>query len=77
VVVVSPPAGVRDGLERVKWLPAATGSAGSMLNLGKWQRRAWFGPQYLVMRQVTDGPTAEVGEWPMRLVHRYTPHFLN
>jgi len=68
------PAGVRDGLERVKWLPAATGAAGSMLNLGRWQRRAWFGPQYLVMRQVFDGPTDPAGEHPSRLVHRYEPH---
>jgi ABC-type branched-subunit amino acid transport system substrate-binding protein len=67
------PAGVRDGLERVKWLPAATGAAGSMLNLGKWQRRAWFGPQYLVMREVTDGPTDAASGLPSRLVHRYTP----
>lgn len=68
------PAGVRDGLERVKWLPAATGSSGSMLNLGRWQRRAWFGPQYLVMREVLDGPTNNRGEFPSRLVHRFTPN---
>jgi len=67
------PAGVRDGLEKVKWLPAATGAAGSMLNLGRYQRRAWFGPQYLVMREVFDGPTVPGGEFPSRLVHRYTP----
>jgi branched-chain amino acid transport system substrate-binding protein len=67
------PAGVRDGLERVKWLPAATGAPGSMLNLGRYQRRAWFGPQYLVLREVFDGPTNPGGEYPSRLVHRYTP----
>jgi branched-chain amino acid transport system substrate-binding protein len=68
------PAGVRDGLERVKWLPAATGAAGSMLNLGRWQRRAWFGPQYLVLREVHDGPTAMNLPLPSRLVHRFTPN---
>jgi branched-chain amino acid transport system substrate-binding protein len=67
------PAGVRDGLERVKWLPAATGATGSMLNLGRWQRRAWFGPQYLVLREVHDGPTEMTSEFPSRLVHRYSP----
>lgn len=67
------PAGVRDGLERVKWLPAATGATGSMLNLGRWQRRAWFGPQYLVLREVHEGPTSMTLPLPSRLVHRFTP----
>ena len=67
------PAGVRDGLEKVKWLPAATGATGSMLNLGRWQHRAWFGPQYLVLREVFDGPTGMTMELPSRLVHRFSP----
>jgi branched-chain amino acid transport system substrate-binding protein len=69
---LSPP-GVRDGLEKVKWLPAATGATGSMLNLGRWQHRAWFGTQYLVMREVFDAPTDMLLPLPSRLVHRYTP----
>ncbi|MHB8465650.1 MAG: hypothetical protein ACYDD7_12575 [Acidimicrobiales bacterium] len=66
------PAGVRDCLEKVKRLAAATGAPGSMLNLGRWQRRAWFGPQYLVMREVLDGAADPTGEFPSCLVHRFS-----
>lgn len=68
------PRGVRDGLERVKWLPAVTGANGSMLNLGRYQHKAWFGPQYIVMREVFDAPTVMNGAFPSKLVHRFKPN---
>lgn len=45
------PQGVKDGLERVKMLPAASGSAGTRISFGKWTRRGWMGAGYLVARQ--------------------------
>jgi ABC-type branched-subunit amino acid transport system substrate-binding protein len=46
------PRGVRDALERVKMLPAASGSPGTRLSFGKWTRRGWMGAGYLVARQL-------------------------
>lgn len=66
------PKDIRAGLEKVKWLPAVSGSAGSMLNLGRYRHVAWFGTQFLLLRQVVDGATNPAGELPSKLVHRYT-----
>ncbi len=46
------PKGVRDALERVKMLPAASGAPGTFLSFGKWIRRGWMGAGYLVSRQL-------------------------
>jgi branched-chain amino acid transport system substrate-binding protein len=46
------PAGVRDALERVKMVPAASGSPGTRLSFGRWTRRGWMGAGYLVARQL-------------------------
>ncbi len=46
------PRGVRDALERVKMLPAASGAPGTFLSFGKWIRRGWMGAGYLVSRQL-------------------------
>jgi hypothetical protein len=46
------PRGVKEALERVKMLPAASGSPGTRLPFGKWIRRGWMGPGYLVARQL-------------------------
>ena len=46
------PKGVRDALERVKMLPAASGSPGTRLSFGKWTRRGWMGSGYLVARRL-------------------------
>jgi ABC-type branched-subunit amino acid transport system substrate-binding protein len=54
------PVGVRDGLELVKFLPAAEGRAGTTLGFGHWDRGALHG-QYLVLRQWRDTLTSEVG----------------
>ena len=59
------PKGVRDALERVKMVPAASGAPGTRLSFGKWTRRGWMGAGYLVARQLDpDGETS-------RLVDRF------
>ena len=47
-------AGVRDGLERVKQVPSALGSPGTVMGFGNWKRAALEGG-YLVLRQWRDG----------------------
>ena len=59
------PRGVKEALERVKMLPAASGSPGTHLSFGKWTRRGWMGAGYLVARQLD----AEIGS--SRLVDRF------
>ena len=53
------PAGLRDGLERVKQLPAASGSAGTLMGFGVWDHAALKGP-FLVLRAWRDGQTVQV-----------------
>ena len=48
----SSPRGVKEALERVKMLPAASGAPGTRISLGKWGRRAWVGAGYLVARRL-------------------------
>jgi branched-chain amino acid transport system substrate-binding protein len=52
--------GVKEGLERVKWLPAAEGHEGTLLGFGKYDRGALHG-RYLVLRRWVDGASVEVG----------------
>jgi branched-chain amino acid transport system substrate-binding protein len=46
------PRGVKEALERVKMLPAASGAPGTRISLGKWTRRGWMGAGYLVARRL-------------------------
>jgi branched-chain amino acid transport system substrate-binding protein len=46
------PRGVRDALERVNLLPAASGSPGTRLSFGNWDHRGWVGTTYLVARRL-------------------------
>ncbi len=46
--------GVRRGLERIKWLPAAEGEQGTLLGFGRWDRGALHG-RYLVARRWENG----------------------
>jgi ABC-type branched-subunit amino acid transport system substrate-binding protein len=46
------PRGVKEALERVKMLPAASGAPGTRLSFGKWTRRGWMGAGYLVARRL-------------------------
>jgi ABC-type branched-subunit amino acid transport system substrate-binding protein len=52
-------AGVKTGLEQVKWLPAAEGEEGTLLGFGIQDRGALHG-RYLVLRQWVGGRTVEV-----------------
>ena len=51
--------GLRIGLEKVKWLPAAQGQEGTLLGFGIQDRGALHG-RYLVLRQWLGGETREV-----------------
>jgi ABC-type branched-subunit amino acid transport system substrate-binding protein len=65
------PTGVRDALERVKMLPAASGSAGTRISFGKWMHRGWVGAGYLVARSL-DPDGKDLGKyWKSSLVGRY------
>jgi branched-chain amino acid transport system substrate-binding protein len=46
------PRGVKEALERVKMIPAASGAPGTRLSFGKWTRRGWVGAGYLVARRL-------------------------
>ena len=52
------PDGVREALESVKALPAASGSPGTVMGFGPWDHGALKGP-YLVLRTWRDGKTVE------------------
>ena len=51
--------GLREGLERVKLLAAASGHAGTLMGFGVWDRAALKGP-FLVIREWRDGRTIQV-----------------
>jgi ABC-type branched-subunit amino acid transport system substrate-binding protein len=45
-------AGVKDGLEQVKMLPAAAGAPGTRIRFGRYIRNGWVGSEFLVARRV-------------------------
>jgi branched-chain amino acid transport system substrate-binding protein len=47
--------GLRAGLERVHQLPSVCGGAGTVMGFGPWDRAAYKGPRWLVLREVRDG----------------------
>ena len=51
--------GVKEGLEEVKRLPAATGYEGTTMGFGNYDHAALKGG-YLVLRQWKDGKTVEL-----------------
>ena len=51
--------GVKEGLEQIKWLPAAEGHNGTLLGFGRYDRGALHG-RYLVLRQWRDGQSIEI-----------------
>jgi branched-chain amino acid transport system substrate-binding protein len=44
-------AGVKDALEKIKMLPAATGAPGTRLRFGRHIRHGWMGSEFLVARR--------------------------
>jgi branched-chain amino acid transport system substrate-binding protein len=61
------PRGVLEALERVKMVPAASGAPGTAISFGKWTRRGWMGPGYLVARTLNPDRKTH------RLAGRYEP----
>lgn len=57
--------GVRNGLEQVKWLPAAEGEEGTLLGFGVQDRGALHG-RFLVVRRWHDGRSVELGGHQVR-----------
>jgi ABC-type branched-subunit amino acid transport system substrate-binding protein len=53
--------GMKEGLELVKYLPAAEGHEGTLLGFGRYDRGALHG-RYLVLRRWQDGETVEIAE---------------
>lgn len=52
--------GVRDAIERIKMLPAASGSPGTFIRYGKFLRQGWMGAEYLVARRVLPDASGHV-----------------
>ena len=44
--------GVKDGIEQVKLVPAASGAPGTFLRFGRFIRQGWLGTDYLIARRV-------------------------
>ncbi|RDH79490.1 hypothetical protein DVS77_04480 [Mycolicibacterium moriokaense] len=45
-------AGVKEALEKIKMMPAATGAPGTRLRFGRFIRHGWMGSEFLVARRV-------------------------
>jgi ABC-type branched-subunit amino acid transport system substrate-binding protein len=45
-------AGVKQALEKIKMMPAATGAPGTRLRFGRYIRHGWVGSEFLVARRV-------------------------
>jgi branched-chain amino acid transport system substrate-binding protein len=55
------PRGVKEALERVRMVPAASGAPGTRLSFGNWMRRGWVGTGYLVARRLDpDGQSSHL-----------------
>jgi branched-chain amino acid transport system substrate-binding protein len=52
--------GVKDALERIKMLPAASGAPGTRLRFGRYIRHGWMGTEFLVARKVLDDGSRSV-----------------
>lgn len=52
--------GVKEALERIKMLPAATGAPGTRMGFGKFIRHGWVGSEFLVARRVLPDASASV-----------------
>ena len=55
------PEGVREGFEQIKFLPAATGGAGSVLSFAPHVHRAWMTPHFIVLREVETDLVSDEG----------------
>lgn len=46
------PQGVKEAMERIKMMPAASGSPGTKIRFGKYDRMGWMGAGYLTARKM-------------------------
>jgi branched-chain amino acid transport system substrate-binding protein len=53
-------AGVKEAIEGVKFVPAASGAPGTCMQFGKFIRQGWMGVDYLVARRVLPDSSAHV-----------------
>ena len=44
--------GVKEALEKIKMMPAATGAPGTRIRFGRYIRNGWVGSEFLVARRV-------------------------
>ncbi len=44
--------GVKESLEHIKMVPAASGAPGTYMRFGRFIRQGWVGAEYLVARRV-------------------------
>ena len=61
------PAGLRGALETVRRLPAAAGGPGTIITFGPQDHRGYKGPDFLVLRHVTDQEYRLTGTVPVVL----------
>lgn len=52
--------GVKDALEKIKMMPAASGAPGTRMRFGRYIRQGWMGSEFLVARRVLDDASAIV-----------------
>ncbi|MCV6975704.1 ABC transporter substrate-binding protein [Mycobacterium bourgelatii] len=52
--------GVKNGIEQVKLIPAASGAPGTFLRFGRYIRQGWLGSDYLVARRMLPDGSAHV-----------------
>ncbi len=52
--------GVKDALEKIKMMPAASGAPGTRLRFGRHIRHGWLGSEFLVARKVLPGADGSV-----------------
>ncbi len=67
------PEGVKEGIEKVKYLPAVSGGPRTMISFGPYVRRGWMGTDYLIIREAIDAEGDLFSELPSRFAHRMTP----
>jgi ABC-type branched-subunit amino acid transport system substrate-binding protein len=65
------PRGIKEALERVKMLPAASGSPGTRISFGPWQHKGWVGAGYMVARKLDPDGKELRKYWKSSLVGRY------
>ncbi len=52
--------GVKDALEKIKMVPAASGAPGTRMRFGRFIRHAWVGSEFLIARRVLPDGSASV-----------------